>query len=853
MVKDYLPKFFRTKKKKPNRTNLNRLVVLGSLIVFAAGSILFGSNYLNNRSNPVPFAKASGGDVTMAPGQTLKFTVKYINVGDNATIDNASVEIVIGKKLQYIPGSLNEFFGTDPQAKCINDNPGALLQESPNGIKISYTPLSATSINSPCNGSVGGGSANIPFDSSANQNDENTWNPQKTGKLEFRAKLKEENNDGLGFVIGEDIGLGVGVAAKVSLDAVSPGFKYFNIQVGSRPDATNANIEKVSCESPKLVNSNTDCQIKLTGQNTAGSLGGSVNLRIGPQGLVKNCILPQTTTNTFSCTSVSVGGTGGDFNVQFNALGSGSTYLNGDIVSVQSNGTFLSNSDINTVVCATPRLTGQNTDCTITLKSGKDFSNFFGSITLRVGVNGQFKVCNLPVSGNALVCQGVSVGQDPGKFLAQFKASGNQDVYLDANEITVNPASSQNEIVNGDIKSLDCQSVKIINETTDCTVTLVAEKDFINLKGTLKFRVNSTGIVKECVLPISGKIMNCLGISVGGEVGTFPSQFSASGSNNLYVNGNNVIVGVDFNTNPIEKKDLSKINPEQLVVICDPNNVPVNTEVVCTTSYPAGYIGQFKWSGTFVDLPGDSCPVHNVNGKGGQVACTRKTSKPDVYTATVVVLDGGPTRSDRVVIQTIQDIEVGLSLNNLSEIVRPNETVSIRAAITNNNNAGYPITSTITTSADTIIKKGTVRLATDTDSLSWFPFSLPVLASDEILQVQYPNDNTAIVNIKTLNPKTTRNIIFDVLPKKDEIGKITATTQIAGTTQINTAEFEKFGIQRDPQATASFVENGNAYVILISLIILIALYLYSERKKLSYTIFGKEETEKEKKEDKIEI
>jgi hypothetical protein len=128
---------------------------------------------------------------------------------------------------------------------------------------------------------------------------------------------------------------GVTFVNSTQLTAITPshpaGFVNVVIYNGDGNNITlNSGYEYVSITNP-ITNTNVSCVI-TTDTNLLG-LSGSVNIRIGAGGAVINC--PVTGSgNTLICNNIPVGGTAGTFASQYNASGSGSTYLDANNITV---------------------------------------------------------------------------------------------------------------------------------------------------------------------------------------------------------------------------------------------------------------------------------------------------------------------------------------------------------------------------------------------------------------------------------------------------------------------------------------------------------------------------------------
>ena len=110
--------------------------------------------------------------------------------------------------------------------------------------------------------------------------------------------------------------------------------------------------------------------------------------------------------------------------------------------------------------------------------------------------------------------------------------------YQDGGTITTTP------ITNANISSMICSpSTTNTNTTVNCAITTAL--DINTLSGSVNVRVGTAGTLVNCPITGSGTTLNCNNIPVGGVVGTFRSQFNASASGLLYIDGNNITVSTN--------------------------------------------------------------------------------------------------------------------------------------------------------------------------------------------------------------------------------------------------------------------------------------------------------------------
>jgi hypothetical protein len=214
--------------------------------------------------------------------------------------------------------------------------------------------------------------------------------------------------------------------------------RSFNLNSGyeyTAPDITNADISSMSC-TPTSTNINTTVNCTITTNVNLNTLSGSVNVRIGTGGTPVNCPVGASGT-TITCNNVAVGGTVGVFPSQYNASGSGATYLNGNNITVTSGSNpAIQNSDISSLFCSPTSPAPNNTvNCTIT--TNVNLNTLSGSVNVRIGTGGTPVNCPVTGSGTTLTCNGVNVGGTEGTFRSQYNASGSGTTYLDGNSITI--------------------------------------------------------------------------------------------------------------------------------------------------------------------------------------------------------------------------------------------------------------------------------------------------------------------------------------------------------------------------------------------------------------------------------
>ena len=96
------------------------------------------------------------------------------------------------------------------------------------------------------------------------------------------------------------------------------------------------------------------------------------------------------------------------------------------------------------------------------------------------------------------------------------------------------------QITNSNITSMVCDTPRYVGETTSCVLTV--DTNFSNYTGSVNVKVDAAGTAVNCPIPGSGTTMTCSTIPLPSTVGSYQSQFSASGSGSSWANGNTVNV-----------------------------------------------------------------------------------------------------------------------------------------------------------------------------------------------------------------------------------------------------------------------------------------------------------------------
>jgi hypothetical protein len=133
-------------------------------------------------------------------------------------------------------------------------------------------------------------------------------------------------------------------------------------------------------------------------------------------------------------------------------------------------------------------------------------------------------------------------------FVTPPGTAGNVDVVVtnfNGNAFTLNGGfeylSSTVEIQNTDISAMACSpTTTAVNTTVNCVIT--TSVDLNTLSGSVNVRIGTGGSDVNCPITGSGTTLTCNNIPVGVTIGTFPSQYNASGSGTTYLDGNNIEV-----------------------------------------------------------------------------------------------------------------------------------------------------------------------------------------------------------------------------------------------------------------------------------------------------------------------
>jgi hypothetical protein len=304
------------------------------------------------------------------------------------------------------------------------------------------------------------------------------------------------------------------------------------------PGILNSNISSMTC-SPSSTAVSTTVNCSITTNVDVSLLSGSVNVRIGASGTPTNCPVG-TSGTTITCNNVGVGASTGTFASQYNASGSGTTYLNGNNITVTANSNpAIQNTDISSMTCS-PSSTAVNTTVNCNITTSVDLNTLSGSVNVRIGASGTPTNCPVTGSGTTLTCNNVAVGASTGTFASQYNASGSGSTYANGNDTTVT-ASSNPAIQNSDISSMTCSpSSTAIATTVNCVITTAVNLN--TLSGSVNVRIGTGGNIINCPVTGSGTSLTCNNIPVGVVVGGFYSQYAASGSGSSYNNGNQITV-----------------------------------------------------------------------------------------------------------------------------------------------------------------------------------------------------------------------------------------------------------------------------------------------------------------------
>ena len=259
-----------------------------ALLTLTAGFI---ASLSVNFATPTIYAQSQ---VSLYPGQTGVFTLKYINAGDSDTIASAITSISLNDKLDYVPGFLTESFGGGA-SYCVGDAVGGgIVAVAAGTTTISYRPRSATTTTSPCNGSGSAGAATLTAAPEATPGDQTTWPVAKTGVLTFRARLRTDKglnaNDVVNFsIIGEttlDGGSGGAASLRIGVLAIPVNL----LVTGDIPGLT------LACN-PAQINSTTTCSFTLPTDKT---LPTNMTISIGDSASQINFCTANCTSLTFT-------------------------------------------------------------------------------------------------------------------------------------------------------------------------------------------------------------------------------------------------------------------------------------------------------------------------------------------------------------------------------------------------------------------------------------------------------------------------------------------------------------------------------------------------------------------------
>jgi hypothetical protein len=316
------------------------------------------------------------------------------------------------------------------------------------------------------------------------------------------------------------------------------------------PPIQNSNISSVAC-TPTTTNINTTVNCTVTTTTDLSTLSGSVNLRIDDTGTIVNCPVTGSGT-TLTCNSIPVGANPGTFPAQYNASGSGTTYLDGSDVEVVLPNTEIVLADAVSLQSCTPTYPnpvnqGDTVNCTLKLTDTTTANYVLPTttpLTFRIdnstnqitctqasGINctidntaDTITITSIPTTNSNLGSQPLNVSDDGTTFTPFNNAA-----------FVVTP------IQNSNISSVACTPTTTnINTTVNCTVTTTT--DLSTLSGSVNLRIGTAGTVVNCPVTGSGTTLNCNNIPVGAVAGTFPAQYNASGSGTTYVDGDDNVV-----------------------------------------------------------------------------------------------------------------------------------------------------------------------------------------------------------------------------------------------------------------------------------------------------------------------
>ncbi len=278
----------------------------------------------------------------------------------------------------------------------------------------------------------------------------------------------------------------------------------------------------------------------------------------------------------------------------------------------------IQNSDITSLTC-NPVTGIVNTTVNCTIITNVDQNTLSGSVNVRIGDSGTIVNCPIAASGTSISCNNIPVGNNGGTFASQYSASGSSPVYANGNDIVVIPTTP---IENSNISSLTCNpTTAIANTTVNCTITTSTDQNI--LSGSVNVRIGDSGTVVNCPLAASGTTLACNNVNVGSNGGTLTSQYSASGSSSVYVNGNDIVV---IPITPIQNSNISSLT-------CNPTTAIANTTVNCTITTSTD---QNILSGSVNVRIGDSGTVVNcpLAASGTTLACNNVNVGTNVTTLT---------------------------------------------------------------------------------------------------------------------------------------------------------------------------------------------------------------------------
>jgi len=231
------------------------------------------------------------------------------------------------------------------------------------------------------------------------------------------------------------------------------GYEY----ISTTSEVTNSDISSMAC-TPTTAPVNTTVNCIITTGTNLNSLTGSVNVRIGTGGTIINCPVIGSGTS-LACNNIPVGSTATTLASQYNASGSGTTYLNGnDIIVTSGSNPEVINSDITSMAC-TPTTTPVNTTVNCTITTSTNINLLGGSVNVKIGDLGTVINCPVLGSGNSVTCNNVPAGNTVGVFTSKYNASGSGNTYLNGNDITV--IAGSNAACGAITSTLDCAIIDL--------------------------------------------------------------------------------------------------------------------------------------------------------------------------------------------------------------------------------------------------------------------------------------------------------------------------------------------------------------------------------------------------------